>query len=238
MSFEKWESGDCVLYRADCLEILPTLGKVDAVITDPPYGVKLGIRANNQRFNREQYRGFDDTPDFVRQTCVPAVVLAMEHAQRGLVTPGVKNMWLYPQPKHCGSIFYPCATGCNTWGFSCWQPMFYYGNDPYGGQGSRHDSFQSVESAEPNGHPCPKPIGQMVWMVERATVVGETVLDPFMGSGTTGVACVKLGRKFVGIEIDEGYFNIAKRRILKAQNDAPLFDKPKLKQATIQGATA
>jgi len=214
--------GNATLYLGDCLEILPTLEKVDAVITDPPYGVQLGVKLNNQRFTRAKYENFDDTPEFVATVAAPAVAASLVIAPRGLVTPGVENMWLYPKPKHIGAIYYPAATGCNTWGFSNWQPIFYYGNDPYGGKGSRHDSFQSVEAAEPSGHPCPKPINQMIWMVNRASLSNETILDLFMGSGTTGVACMNLGRKFIGIEIEPKYFDIACERIDMAQRQQRL----------------
>lgn len=224
MAFEKHIIRDCVLYRGDCLEVLPTLGKVDAVVTDPPYGVMLGKKANNQRFNRLEYESFEDTPLNVDEICVPAVVAALCKADRGIVTPGVKNMWKYPKPDHCGAAYYPCATGCNSWGFSNWQPLFYYGKDPFGGKGSLHDSFKSTEPAEQNGHPCPKPIGQMRWMVSRVSLPLHTILDPFMGSGTTGVACVNLGRKFIGIEIEPKYFDIACKRIEKAYQDQALLD--------------
>ena len=66
----------------------------------------------------------------------------------------------------------------------------------------------------------------MLWLVQRASLSGETVLDPFMGSGTTGVACVKLGRKFIGIELDEGYFDIACRRIAEAYRQPDMFIEP------------
>jgi site-specific DNA-methyltransferase (adenine-specific) len=212
--------GDATLYLADCRDVLPMLGPVDVVITDPPYGVGLGQKVNNER-TRVAYKSFVDTPEYVFDVAVPAVAKALALAKRGLVTPGIRNMWRYPQPKHVGSIYYPAAAGCNSWGFSCWQPIFYYGSDPYGARA--HDSFQSVERADENGHPCPKPVNQMIWMVNRASLPTETVLDPFMGSGTTGVACANLGRKFIGIEMEPDYFNIACERIRAAYAQQRLF---------------
>ena len=204
------------IYHGDCLDIMPRLidagVKVDAVVADPPYGVSLGIKANNQRFNRTQYESMDDTPDYVERICVPAIRAAVAMARCGVVTTGVKNMWLYDKPSHVGSAYYPCATGCNSWGFSNWQPLFYYGKDPFGGSGSLHDSFKSTEPAERNGHPCPKPIGQTVWMVNRVSRNADTILDPFLGSGTTAVACIRTGRKCLGIEISEKYCKIAAKR--------------------------
>jgi DNA modification methylase len=82
----------------------------------------------------------------------------------------------------------------------------------------------SNETAEKNGHPVPKPVGWMTWLVSLASKRGETVLDPFMGSGTTGVAAIQLGRKFIGIERNPSYFDIAVRRIEQAYSQRPLFD--------------
>jgi site-specific DNA-methyltransferase (adenine-specific) len=202
------------LYCGDCREILPTLGRVDAVVTDPPYGVGL------------DYSTTDDTPEFVQSVAVPAINKCRDLASRTVLTPGVRNLFLYPHPDHTGAIYYPAGAGLNRWGFSCWQPILYYGKDPYGGKGSFPDSFQATDSAEKNGHPCPKPIGQMQKILLRVTISGETILDPFMGSGTTGVACVKLGRKFIGIEIEPKYFDIACRRIQAALDAPDMFVEP------------
>tara|TARA_R110000765_G_scaffold228315_1_gene331983 strand:+ start:32 stop:484 length:453 start_codon:yes stop_codon:yes gene_type:complete len=93
----------------------------------------------------------------------------------------------------------------------------------------------SPNSAEPKEHPTQKPVALMVWCVERLPGGTQTILDPFMGSGTTGVACAKLGRKFTGIEIDEGYFDIACERIEQAYAQPSLFIEPPAPKA-VQGA--
>ena len=223
---EKVTIGNCELYLADSREVLPSL-VADALICDPPYGVGLGSRKNNNR-ERESYTMFDDTAEYVEAVAVPIVAMALERVKRGAVTPGVRCMFSYPKAQHVGAIYYPAATGCNSWGFSCWQPVLYYGKDPYGGQGSMHDSFSSTEAAEKNGHPCPKPLRQMQWLINRASKAGETVLDPFMGSGTTGVAAVSMGRRFIGIEIEPQYFDIACRRIEQAYAQPRLFEDAKV----------
>ena len=148
-------------------------------------------------------------------------------------------MFSYSEPSAVGVFYYPAGTGSCSWGFVGWQPIFYYGKDPLlqDGKGRAANSFVSTESAEKNGHPCPKPIGQWKRLLKRVTRENETILDPFMGSGTTGVACVKLGRKFIGIEIDEGYFDIACRRIEKAYAQPDLFitsSAPKPEQLTLE----
>ncbi len=212
--------GDATLYLGDCREILPTLPKVDAVITDPPYGVRLGKLANNNVW-ADGYDGFEDEPWMIKQEIVPRFDLARSIATRCLVTCGVRNIMAYPPADHIGSIYHPAATGVSRWGFSCWQPMLYYGTDPYRARLS--DSFSSTEKAEKNGHPCPKPLGVAKWMVGRASRPGEVVMDIFMGSGTTGVACMNLGRKFIGIEISSNYFDIACERIESAQRQQRMF---------------
>jgi len=218
--------GNAVLYHGDCLEILPTLPKVDAVITDPPFGVNFaGSATKHSAPSGQGYASFNDTPEQIESEIVPRVVAAMALAKRAAITPGIKCARLYPQPAGEGVIWYPSGANTGPWGFVTHQPIFYYGKCLYlaAGNGSRPTGFATTERAEENGHPCPKPIGQMRWLVNRASQTGETVLDIFMGSGTTGVACMQLGRKFIGIEIERKYFDIACERIDNAQRQVQMF---------------
>jgi site-specific DNA-methyltransferase (adenine-specific) len=214
--------GRATLYCGDSRELIPSLTGVDAVITDPPSGVNLGTGGNSAS-TKTAYASFEDTPENVARVCIPIILSCVERFSRVALTPGVKNMFAYPKPSHVGSFYYPSGAGCNSWGFSCWQPIFYYGKDPFGGKGSRPDSKESCEAAEKNGHPCPKPIGQMKWLVNRASLPGETIFDPFMGSGTTGVAAVQMERNFIGCEIEPAYFDIACKRIEDAQRQGDFF---------------
>jgi DNA modification methylase len=140
-------------------------------------------------------------------------------------------MHIYPRAASIGTIFSPGAAGCDRWGFGCNNPILYYGTCPYTAtaRGSRPNSFASYsanpyqDSERDIAHPCPKPLVWMCWLVKRASLDSETILDPFMGSGTTGVAAVKLGRKFIGIEIEPKYFDIACRRISDALKQPDLF---------------
>jgi len=210
------------VYCGDCLEVLPTLGLFDAVLMDPPYGLSGADTEKNE------YASFDDTPEQV-ELLVKAVIEWGQYA-RLVMTPGQRMMFKYPEPTAVGVFYYPAGTGSCSWGFVGWQPIFYYGKDPFlaDGKGRASNSFYATDSAEKNGHPCPKPIGQWTKLLERVTRKGESILDPFMGSGTTGVAAVKLGRKFTGIEIDPGYFDIACRRIEAALKQPDMFiDPPK-----------
>lgn len=218
--------GDAILIQADCAAVLPLLPKVDAVVTDPPYGVSYeGSTTKHSAKDGNCYDSFDDTPDQIKAVCVPAIRLAMSISAAGVMTPGNACCHLYDPPRTQGAIFYPSGANAGPWGFVCSQPLFYYGKDPYlaRGMGSRPNGFSTTERAEQNGHPCPKPIGQTRWMVNRVSFEGQTILDPFMGSGTTGVAAIQLGRKFIGIEREARYFEIAVKRIFEASNQGNLF---------------
>jgi site-specific DNA-methyltransferase (adenine-specific) len=210
------------IIHGDCLEVMRGMAdaSVDAIVTDPPYGVLLGRRGRNQKSLPVQaYAGYEDTPENLARLIREAMPEFLRIARRIVITPGVRNLWRWPQPDHIGAFYYPSATGCNSWGFSCWQPILYYGKDPYlqRGMGSRPDSTQSTEKAERNGHPCPKPLGQMLWLVQRVTLPGETILDPFSGSGTTGVAAMQTGRRFIGIEREDTYVELARKRLADVQ---------------------
>jgi site-specific DNA-methyltransferase (adenine-specific) len=197
------------LRLGDCLEIMKTIpdGSVDAVITDPPYG--LGIA----------YSTYDDTKDNLLELVDKFVPEIRRIARLSVVFCGIHNVQVYPVADWIGCWFYGTTNNFGRFGYNAWQPFLLYGanNNRYGMDAIKYSKMER----RVDGHPCPKPVGLMVSLVERFTHAGATVLDPFMGSGTTGVACVQTGRNFIGIEIDEGYFNIAKQRIEQAQ--PPLF---------------
>ncbi len=198
------------IIQGDCLEVLRTLpaGSVDAVVTDPPYGIG------------ESYSSFDDTKDAVASLVNSVIPELRRVAKVVLVTCGNGNQHLYPTPDWTLAWVEKAGAGMNRWGFTCWQPILAYGKNPHLARrmGCRPDVFMgNGERGSCEGHPCPKPLGVIKWMIDRATAVPDTtILDPFMGSGTTGVACVQTGRKFIGIEIDPGYCEIARRRIADA----------------------
>lgn len=114
-----------------------------------------------------------------------------------------------------------------------------------GGYDPRDDAFKSYEGAvnalrannEPRGdHPTQKPVGVMTWCLRHFPVGHNDVFDPFMGSGTTGVACVSMGWRFTGIEIDEAYFDAACRRIADAYKQPQLFSTPVLPSEAVSNA--
>ena len=220
--------GDATLFLGDCLEILPTLPKVDAVITDPPYGVNLGLHdaAKEKRpqfLAKQAYESYEDTEANLLSIVVPAIEKALAMASRGAVFCAGKNIWHFPKANTVGGVYLPSACGRNGWGFASMSHCLFYGTAPDLHKGAKHTAIRSSEAADDNAHPCPKPTGWMVWVVDLASRRGESVIDPFMGSGTTGVACMNLGRRFIGIEIEPKYFDIACERIENAQRQQRMF---------------
>jgi site-specific DNA-methyltransferase (adenine-specific) len=198
--------GNATLYLGDCLEILPTLPKVDAVITDPPYGI--GKAEWDQNY-----------PSALAD-------LAFGVGRIVCIMPG---LWALPEcVKTFGARYKSVIAGYNTngmtfgpIGFNNWIPAVVGGEVPHKGQDALRFTV-GLNGTKPN-HPSPKPVEFMVPLVERITEAGWTVIDPFMGSGTTGVACMNLGRKFIGIEIEPKYFDIACERIENAQRQQRMF---------------
>ena len=207
--------GDATLYLGDCLEILPHLPKVDAVITDPPYGVEI------------DYGTFVDTPENVKTLVSTVIPICISMAKRTVLTCATRQQHFYPPPTWVLCWLNRAGSYANPWGFTCWQPILVYGKDPYleRGMGSRSDVIEHSETAEINGHPCPKPIRFWTKLLNRTTrPEDKLILDPLMGSGTSGVAALELNRKFIGIEIEPKYFDIACERIENAQRQAKLFE--------------
>ena len=213
--------GDATLYCADCRDVLPALSSVDAVVTDPPYGVNC------------KYEGHDDSAEGYEIFCAGWFDLCHERAATILLTPGTKNvaMWSRIRPyKWILAWLKPGAMGNSPVGVCNWEPVLMWGK----GTRDKTDVFSApiIPTKETGSHPCPKPVAWAEQAIQRTPA--QTILDPFMGSGTTGVACARLGRKFIGIEIHEPYFDIACRRIEEAQKQSDLFihTKPEAKPHT------
>jgi hypothetical protein len=212
------------LILGDCREIVPLLGAFDALITDPPYGVNGGSGTKGKASQKTKYKAaFDDTREYVREHVIPAVTMALAKSKRGVVTPGTPLCFHYPMPDDMGIIYQPAAIGLNKWGRDTSQPILFYGKDPRAGITIQAKHITATVAAEPTGHPCPKPGYVVAWLVNRGSLMGETILDPFMGSGTTLVACQRMGRYGTGIEIDPDYFDIACRRVDEAARQPDLL---------------
>lgn len=221
----KVEIGDAVLYHGDCFELLEQFTGVDAVVSDPPYG--MNHDTDSRRFTggsvvRGEGRGdrsvIGDDQDFDPAPWLDyrEVILwgANHYAQRLPV--GSTLVWLKKMPQHYATFLSDAEIGWQRGGCGV-----YAFNAP-DSNGRRQKELTGSPFGGETGHPTQKPVALMQWCIGRTT--GAVVLDPFMGSGTTGVACANAGRRFVGVEIDRGYFDIACERIAAAQSQARLFD--------------
>lgn len=208
---KKVEIGDATLYLGDCTDILPTLPKVDAVITDPPYGIGMdGGNVGYKGLNNFEKLDWDKaTPD---GDLINAVVAAGDKA---ILWGG--NYFALP-PSRCYLIWDKGAGFKNrtyaeaelAWAsFDANVRIFQYDPLAKGDYKGKH-------------HPTMKPVALMAWCIEQAGKP-QTILDPFMGSGTTGVAAIQMGRKFIGIEREPKYFDIACKRIEQAAAQGQLF---------------
>lgn len=205
--------GDCTLYLGDCMKVMPSLDKFDAVVTDPPYGINAARARNSQKWGWKDYGGGEwdkdrPAPDVIRAIAVaaPHVIIWGGNYFSDLLAASEK--WLIWDK---GQKDFSLADAELAW---C----------SFSGAVRRLEYSRSKALQDGKRHPTQKPIEVMSWCIEQLPqkAVG-TILDPFMGSGTTGVACVKAWRRFVGIEIDSGYFDIACERIRKAYQQPDMF---------------
>lgn len=197
------------IYHGDAREVLPHV-RGDVVLTDPPYGIGVA------------YDGYADTPDALDDLIRDLFPFMVKAAPVVALTPGVANLSRYPAPAWVLAwVQENSGTGSGPWGFNVWQPVLVYGADPYlaRGLGRRPDVVKSASSPmelaqrKRWGHPCPKPEDGWRRIALRVSPSeGETLVDPFMGSGTTLVVAKYTGRKAIGIDTSEAYCEIAARR--------------------------
>ena len=207
--------GDATLYHGDCLEILPTLPKVDAVITDPPYGIGIDGQIGSERANGQQLRKAHEFMGWDAERPSPATFAAL-HAAAPVVIIWGGNYFAPNIRPHKGWLVWDKA----QYGLTMSDGELAYTNmDRPLRIKKLHRTHLWQEGPE---HPTQKPTALMEWCVAEAGNP-QTVLDPFMGSGTTGVACANLGRKFIGIEIERKYFDIACERIDNAYRQKRMF---------------
>ena len=201
--------GDAVLYLGDCMDVLPTLDKVDAVITDPPYGI--GISKNPVRQMHEKMDWDASVPETsLIDACIACGDIALLWGGNYFDLPPSQCffVWDKMQPQE-----FSLAMCEQAWTNKKGPAKIYK---------------QSVLSYRKE-HPTQKPLALMKWCIEQAGNP-QTILDPFMGSGTTGVAAIQLGRKFIGIEREPKYFDIACQRIEQAAAQGQLFETVRAKQ--------
>lgn len=210
--------GDAVLHLGDCREILPTLGKVDTCITDPPYGIDYGkaggfSASHGWSDNREKVEWDRERPPKevfdLLLTCADDFIIWGGNYFTDYLPPSMR--WLVWDKVQRGFSLADCEFAWTNQKKASRVFSYARGNE---------SGFAPRGADWPNAHPTQKPIGVMKWAVEFTK---GTVIDPFMGSGSTGVACAKLGRKFVGIEMEPKYFDIACRRIEQAYKQPDMF---------------
>lgn len=217
------------LYCGDCLAILPTLdkGSIDAVVTDPPYGIKAdstaakngGTKYGTALARKREYRATDWDNSRPSREAVDAILnVSGKHVFFGGnyladLLPASRS-WIVWDKDNGTTHFADCELAWTSHDKAVRKVRW------------RWNGFLQ-ESGRPRDervHPTQKPVGLMAWVLENYTEAEELVADPFMGSGTTGVACIRTGRKFIGIELDPGYFEIAKRRIQDELAKHPLLE--------------
>ena len=207
-----YEENGIVIYNADCREVLPSLVKVEAVISDPPFGIGFDYGTYNddpakyaemmRLIVNESVRLTEGGPCFFWQAMLTASRWYEWFPSDYRILAACKGFVQYrPTPIQ----------------FS-FDPVIFFGH--LKGEPSVYKKDWHVQTLAPFGanrpkseHPCPRPLEQVTYVVDIATVQGDTVLDPFMGSGTTLRAAKDLGRKAIGIEIEERYCEIAANRL-------------------------
>jgi len=220
------------LYCGDCLEILPHLGPVDAVVTDPPYGISYQSARRTDKESRFAILDGDNAvpiewiqasfPEgdgiaslmmFCRWDTAEIFRMAIENSKWHL-----RTQCVWDRLSHgLGDLKAQHAPRHDIMWFATKGDFCFPGKRPTSMYRSMREPGGKIE------HPTPKPIGLMVDIVKDITRINETVLDPFLGSGTTAVACERLGRRWIGIEISEDYCAIAARRIAAETRQRMLF---------------
>ncbi len=228
-----FEDSHGVIYCGDCREILPQLPKVDLVLTDPPYGVgrKYGEHYNDKR--EGYWEWFIPTMELIKQS---GKVVAIHHLLNSM-----KHItdwdWVIAWYKPFGAG----ARIGNSPILPHWEPILLWGIHSLGAKREclqdwiscnpepsprkQYDkSPRHTDDCESSGHPLPKPIALEKKLISRLSKPGDIVLDPFCGSGTTIVAAKSLGRKYIGIEIEEKYCHIAVERLRQTVMDLKVED--------------
>ncbi|MBN3757192.1 site-specific DNA-methyltransferase [Paraburkholderia sp. Tr-20389] len=222
---DRCQIGDATLYLGDCREILPTLPRVDAVITDPPYG--MGDKLSGSGSGRWKKLYVEKGGFSWDQEAPQEVVELLLKADKAIIWGG--NFFELP-PSRAWLVWNKIIRNFST---SVCELAWTNLDRPVDAFDYSHGQL----ATEGKHHPTQKPLPLMKWCVDR---VGDAavILDPFMGSGSTGVAAIQMGRKFIGIEREPKYFDIACRRIEDAQRQESLFEPeaPKAEQTALFGS--
>jgi len=228
------------LYHGDCLDFMRDMPdkSVDCVVTDPPYGITGshqivrtdgitggGTRAHSRKYKATTWDICLSTQQYKSLARVSIDQIIFGYNYFSDILPPARCFIVWDKKGQVG--WDDNYSDCELVWTSFNHPAKIYKHLWVG-------LIRDSELGVPRHHPTQKPVKLMEWLINKFTNYGQTIFDPFMGSGTTGVAAVKLGRKFIGCEIDKDYFEIAKRRIEEAQEDIEqnptLFDIEKPRQ--------
>jgi DNA modification methylase len=225
--------GDATLYCADCMDVLPTLERVDAVITDPPYGIGFKYDGEYVDVGGEPYIEFMSSFNHI-----PSCILQYPEEMISLIVPAFGNpnkiiTWCYNSNtarQHRQVGFFGLKPDLTKLKF----PAKNLGDARVNALVSSYDWWSDIQqvknvSKEKTEHPCQAPL-ELYRRIITVLPDAKNILDPFLGSGTTGVAAIQLGRKFIGIEREERYFQIACERISNAVAQGQLFEPVREKQ--------
>jgi site-specific DNA-methyltransferase (adenine-specific) len=203
------------IYEADCIGFMKEMEdkSVDLVFADPPYNAKdIGPKhrkysAGQMQLPKKKYEKF--TRDWIRESIRIGKCVA--------VTPGIANVYIYPESKWIICWHKPAAVSFNRMGgFNAWEPILIYGDMPKGNKVPQDYwlvNTLNFSKGPEKDHPCPKPLKLIRKIVLAFSHEGDTIFDPFMGSGTTAVAGIKENRNFIGTEKNPEYIKICHRRI-------------------------
>jgi site-specific DNA-methyltransferase (adenine-specific) len=206
--------GNATLYLGDCRDVVPTLGAVDAVVTDPPYEIGDGWSGGGFCGNNGASHMWKEPPPAWDKLCRDGLFLALEKAQQAIVWGGhlyglpARSRWLaWDKMQKFSSGDFELA-----WTSEAGATRIF--------RMSRIDAHQNI--GEKKQHPTQKPVPLMEWCLSFLPAA-NSILDPFAGSGSTGVAAMRMGKRFIGIEKEHSYFEIACERIAAAQSQGRLF---------------
>jgi site-specific DNA-methyltransferase (adenine-specific) len=238
-SFRKEVIGDCTLYNADCREVLPLIEAVDCVVTDPPYGIAYVTERRHVSDAPAMLHDDDNAPLdtvalMVRQLKDTGAIYlctrfdVAEPWRKALVDAGaiLKTAIVWDKTNHTAGDL-DGDYGAQT------ELILFAHKGRHKLRDGRDVNLWRIPRPPAGSHPTPKPVDLMGRAIRNSSDFGSTILDPFMGEGPTGIASVKLGRKFIGIEIDPHYFNAACLRIAAAYAQPDMFVEP-AKKAAIQ----
>tara|TARA_R100001086_G_scaffold63700_2_gene29535 strand:- start:469 stop:1167 length:699 start_codon:yes stop_codon:yes gene_type:complete len=218
--------GNATLYLGDCKDILPELGLVDAVVTDPPYGIGESAGKNKSRSKLAPAKDYGNKDWDCKKIDETLIEKIRQISKYQILFGG--NYYKLP-PTSCWFIWDKMNGKSDFADFEmAWTNL--------------KSSCRKIDwlwsgmlrrEPEKRFHPTQKPLGVMEWCINQLPKC-ETILDPFMGSGTTGVACMNLGKEFIGIEKDPEYFDIACKRISDAERQGSLFVQQKQKPEQVE----